>query len=1082
MQEKVILSCLYACIIDSYMAGGTQKIKTTHRGFFIDMVIHCFKDIHSLFYFYLFLVLLGIAFFAASLFINNFTTPFTGDYILQQYAFYTNGYDDWWHFIKTGEFILYDTNTFLGVNNIGSNSFYYLFDPFFLPILLFPRQIIPQGMAITTIFKIALSGLSFYAYMRVLGASKRASKITGIAYAFSGWITWYLWFNHFTGMAITFPLILLGIEKLLKNKNPLILIGSICLLGFVNFFFMFTFVLCGFFYFVFRYFQEFNKRLMKDNLIIILLSLLSFAIGIAMPMMIVLPSLSYVLSSPRASSNGILSYLREALKSGNLKKVFDLLFNWTSLSNNEQNKARFLFPFIEFIFPVTTCRGTSLTIYAGDTYDNVSGSFYCFIPMLLLLFPAFKTSLKNRHYSVLIPLVFFIFALFTPIFYYLFHGFTQAYSRWTLFVVTSIMAYSGLYLDEIKKEDNYVVLIQSTAILIIMVLIGGFVGQTIISQYKTYFSERLPIWLVTSLEILYIFLLAIALIVVKNVKKHGFYWVFTGFLSLEVIIMGALVINGHGVEKYAFVNKGISKNNELYSLVSKTSKNDKSFYRSYSSLGSEVAYNDGMRNGYNGINMFHSAYNYNTADFCNWSSITNGRSPSSWYGTYVQKRINVDTLLGVKYYYIENDYFAKQNRSEATSDSFTYNIPFNYLDISSEYSSNVFKIYKNCDYLDFALTFDSYYVVDGNPTKSSMYSGLNNGFRNTLVNEELYLRACLVNNYRESGVIKDLENNHQDINLYSEANRTLNDYFTNLKIGKFDNLKSTDDAVLTYYDFGGSSEKALDVDANVYLTLGMSESKYPKVSNLLNSDSYQRYVTVIESKDSYFPNYDAKGNIYYVTSTYERGFENDIYFVDTDDKIVAFDDHNDGFCNNYRDGKEERGFYIKPTYSLNTDGSISIVKDAPKIKKIIFVSRGDKVDLNRSISIDTYTNYMVKISSLKENQLNDIKTTNNKYTFSTNFDKERIVVTRLAYEEGFKLFMKDDHGIKKDINVFNAQGGFVSFISGTGKCTYTLSYYTPNLKNGSLISSISILVYLSMVVSYVYLDLRKKEHLILQSI
>lgn len=102
-------------------------------------------DRNSAFYYYLVLVGIGILFFATSLFTNYFTTPYTGDYVAQQFAFYTNGYDDWWHFFTTGEFVLYDTNTFLGASNIGSNSFYYLFDPFFMPILLFPRVLFLKG-------------------------------------------------------------------------------------------------------------------------------------------------------------------------------------------------------------------------------------------------------------------------------------------------------------------------------------------------------------------------------------------------------------------------------------------------------------------------------------------------------------------------------------------------------------------------------------------------------------------------------------------------------------------------------------------------------------------------------------------------------------------------------------------------------------------------------------------------------------------------------------------------------------------------------------------------------------------------
>ena len=371
------------------MTANMHEIKPNLWRKFIVKISPIFTNINSLFYYYLFLVLLGLVFFASSLCINYFTTPFTGDYVTQQYAFYTNGYDDWWHFFKTGEFILYDTNTFLGVNNIGSNSFYYLFDPFFMPILLFPRQFIPQGMEIITIFKMALSGLVFYAYMRTLGASRRASKITGIAYAFSGWVTWYLWFNHFTGVAVAFPLILLGVEKALKKKNPLILMSAICLIGFINFFFMFCYVLCALFYAVFRYCQTIKTRTKVDNLITTSIVLGGFVVGTLMPMMVVLPSMIYSISSPKASNNGYFHYLVNALKTANLKKFFELLTSWSAITNNSQNKARHLYPFIEFIFPVTSCRGTPLPFLAMKpmtTWLDLSIALYqCYFYYSLLL-------------------------------------------------------------------------------------------------------------------------------------------------------------------------------------------------------------------------------------------------------------------------------------------------------------------------------------------------------------------------------------------------------------------------------------------------------------------------------------------------------------------------------------------------------------------------------------------------------------------------------------------------------------------------------------------------------------------------
>ncbi|MBO4856037.1 MAG: YfhO family protein [Bacilli bacterium] len=1055
------------------MTANTQNINLKQSASFISKILVPFKNINSLFYYYLFLVVLGVVFFSTSLFINNFTTPFTGDYVYQQYAFYTNGYDDWWHFFKKGEFVLYDTNTFLGVDNIGANSFYYLFDPFFMPILIFPRQLVPQGMAILTIFKMALSGLAFYAYMRRLGASRRASKITGVAYAFSGWITWYLWFNHFTGVAVAFPLILLGIENVLKKKNPTVLMSAICLIGFINFFFMYSYVLCALLYASFRYIQTVKTRNKNDNLIILLLIVAGFVVGIMLPAMTVFPSLLHALSSPRASSNGFFNYLVEALKKGNLKRAFELLITWTSLNNSALEKARTIYPFVEFVFPVISCRGTSLMIYGSDTYDNVAGSFYCFLPMLLLLFPAFRSSIKKKHFSVLVALGFFLFALFTPCFYYMFHGFTVAYSRWTLFVVTSIMAYAGLYLDEIKK-DNYVVLVQSCAILIIVVLISGLLAQTIIATENSMFKERVPIWLAVSLESLYLLILTTVLCLIKAKKKPSFYWVFTGFLVAEISIMGGLVIYGHGVEDYSQTNKGYVKNDCLHSIVERISKEDPAYYRCYSSLSCSEAPNDGMRNGYNGIGTFHSVYNYNTADLCNWSSITNGKAPASWMGTYVQKRINLDTVLGVKYYLVEDDYFAKQNRISVSSEDFRYNVPLNYFDISSDYDNHEFLVFENKDYIDFALTFDNFYVVNGNPTTNKPYEGIYEDDRRVLLNEDLYLKTAIINSYREQSIVDELRN-QTDISELPAQNKTINDLYYSLSINRYGNPDSGQDALLTYYDFATANENNLDVNASVYLSLNSSTTKYEKLSRVAIADREQRYVEVIESTGEYFPNYDSKGNIYYLTASFDQGYGTDIYFVDTNNKIVTFDNHNDEYTNAGRSGKEERAFYISPTYELDSNGELIITKDAPKIKKIIIVNRGKKVNFSHNIAIDTFTNHETKIASLKANTVFDVTSSTNKWTFKSDFASKRIVVTRLAYEDGFKLKMTDSAGNKKDVEVFNAQGGFVSFISGVGECSYELVFETPNLKMSSLISSFGVFAYFATIVSYVFIDMKQKE-------
>ena len=1043
-------------------------------------------NIHSLFYYFLFLVVMGIVFFATSLFINYFTTPFSGDYCLQQFAFYTNGYDDWWHFFTTGEFVLYDQNTFLGVDNIGSNSFYYLFDPFFLPILLVPRQLVPQGMAVLTIFKIAASGMTFFIYMRYLGASRTASKITGFAYAFSGWMAWYLWFNHFTEVAIVLPLILLGIEKTLKEKKPWILAASLCLMGFTNFFFLVCFALCGFLYAMFRYFQTLKTRSWQDNLWVLLFGFLGFLIGILMPMMVVFPAAMHAINAPRAKNSGYLANMKEAFEAANFNKIFRLLTSWKEVGDNGwtyRNEGRQYYPFIDFMFPVTSDRGTPLTTFYNDTYDNVAGSTYCFLPMMLLLAPAFVDSMKKRHFSVIIAVAFFVVALFTPACYFLFHGLTEGYSRWTLFVTTSLLAYTGLYLDKIKERPFYDLII-GYVFLMIMMVVAGLCAIYITKHYHIHpndaetivYDERVPIWLAMLLEGIYLTILVGVLILIYFKKKVRFYTFFTGFIVLEVALMGAFVIQGHGVNDYYYVNKGVIKNDALHSLVRQVYKDDKSYYRSFSSLASETAYNDEMRNGYNGSNMFHSVYNFNTADFCNWSSITHGTSPNSWSGTYVQKRPNLDTLLGVKYYYVEDDYFDYQNRADGTSKDFKYNVPFNYVDVSDTYKSDEFRVYKNMDYIDFALTYDNVYEVYGNPTEEAngkdsytLYTAT--GYKSVMLNEEMYMSGAIINTFRDESVVPNIKDNYSDITVSQPLEKRLSDYYFHLNSGF---------ATYTLYDIKSARDSSLSLTAKEYLELCNPDNDtfkhYTSGKPKDDVDNYRRYVEVIESKIEYFSNYDPRGNVFYITASFFKNHEVDIYFVDINNKIITYDNHNDGFLDSGRSGKEWRAFYITPQYGLDENGQLVITKDAPKIKKIILAARNSGFEFGGyDIWIDTYTKHESKMNKLKEYAVTDVKSSANRYSFKTNFDKNRVVVTRLAYEKGFKLKMIDENGIKHNVDVFNGQGGFVSFISGKGACSYTLEFYTPNLAIGSLISSISTFIFSSSIVGYLFIDMKKKE-------
>ena len=1049
------------------------------------------KDIRSPFHYFLFLMALGVLFFATTLFDNFFTTAFTGDYCSQQFSFYTNGYDDWWHFIKTGDFVLYDENTFLGVDNIGSNTFYYLFNPFFLPILLCPRQLIPQGMAVLTIIKISLSGIAFCYYLKYLGASNRAAKITGIAYAFSGWMTWYLWFNHFTEIAVLFPLILLGIEIVLQKKKPWFLMASICVLGFVNFFFCICLVMCAFLYAMFRYFQRLRLNNWKDNLLILLYGFLGFFVGLMLPFMIFFPATMHALTSSRASS-AEREFFMTALKNHDFKNIWKFLTSWTAVNNGSRDKARSLYPFIDFIFPVTSDRGTPLTKYGNETYDNVAGSQYCFLPMTMLLVPAFIDSFKKKHFSVIVPLAFFIFALFTPAAYYLFHGITAAYSRWTIFVVTSVLAYTGLYLDKLTKTKWWILVIGGLSILALSI-VAGISANTIVTKYggENAFSARMSIPIAVAIECVYIAIMCTAIVLMVHFKKHkNLYHVFTGFLVFEIGIMGALVIDGHGVGNYAYVNKGYTKNDALHALTKEVKKNDDSYYRSFSSLGSSDASNDGMRNNYNGSNFFHSIYNYNVADICNWSAIINGTAPSNWSGNYIQKRPNLDTVLGMKYYYVEDDYFMYQKRSEATSERFRYNVPLGYVDITNDLKKNdQFKIYQNYDYIDFALTYDTIYTTYWDYSKSYGYDGLST-YR-ILSLEENYLNAATVNTYNCEQYIEDIKNNHPDIKVTAPSMRSEAYYYRGIYVDPYGTPESQD-ASLTYYDISsgtnssGKEVNSLGLTAKEYVTLlNKDNPTFKKYGEPMSNDKdYRRWVAVVEAYDDNFPNYDPNGNIFFINSSFKANDAVDIYLVDENNEIITYDNHNDGYYNNTGTSKAWRTFYVSPDYNADENGELVATKPAPKIKKIIITSREKLIDdygyttssIPTRFYVDSYTNREARMEKVKTYQVENVKAKTNKYSFTTNFDKERIVVTRLAYEKGFSLTMTDANGKKSNVEVFNGQGGFVSFLSGTGECSYQLEFYTPYIEKAGYVSALGVLAFITSYATYFYFGyIRNKE-------
>ena len=215
-----------------------------------------------------------------------------GDFNVQQIPFYQMAHDS----VRSGN-IFWNWNTDLGVNFIGSYTFYLLGSPFFWLTLPFPSAAVPYLMGPLLILKFACSSVAAYAFLRRF-VSPNNAVIGGLLYAFSGFSIYNVFFNHFHEAIVYFPLILLGLELYMKENRR----GLFGLMVFLS-------ALCNYYFFIGQVFfiliYWFVRMLSGDwdcTLGKFLWLFFEAVIGTAMAGVLLLPSYLAVIQNPRTES------------------------------------------------------------------------------------------------------------------------------------------------------------------------------------------------------------------------------------------------------------------------------------------------------------------------------------------------------------------------------------------------------------------------------------------------------------------------------------------------------------------------------------------------------------------------------------------------------------------------------------------------------------------------------------------------------------------------------------------------------------------------------------------------------------
>ena len=138
------------------------------------------------------------------------------------YHQYAPFFSEFQHKLKEGSSLLYSWNIGMGVNFTALYA-YYLASPLNWLLIFCPKSLVIEFMTYSIVLKIGFSGLSMAWYLR-----KRYQRddfgvaFFGIFYALSGYMAAYSWNIMWLDCILLFPLIMLGLERLVKEKKGML--------------------------------------------------------------------------------------------------------------------------------------------------------------------------------------------------------------------------------------------------------------------------------------------------------------------------------------------------------------------------------------------------------------------------------------------------------------------------------------------------------------------------------------------------------------------------------------------------------------------------------------------------------------------------------------------------------------------------------------------------------------------------------------------------------------------------------------------------------------------------------------------
>ncbi len=866
-------------------------------------------------------------------------------------------------------------------------NYYVIGDPLNLLSVAVPTKFTEFLYAFLVLVRLYLAGVSFMYYTRERGVRGDGRVIGAIIYVFCVYAM-LAGVRHpfFILPMILLPLVLAGLEKILKGKKPYLFIISIAICVMSNFYFFYMIVIVTIVYALVRVIYLYKDE--KSKIFISLLKLLGFSlVGVSIACILFIPTVLIFIQDSRTIEGGVVPIAYEF-------KYYQKLLSGM-ISNDSAGHWN----------------------YIGVSPIALIGAYYAF---------------HKRDIQKIILFVLSIIVMLVPFLGSFMNGMSYACNRW-IWAFVFLCAYTvAFYWRDI-------------------ISIKVFTHKKLTLFLMVYFSLILIMENTRRENVIFqILLFSVMLFLLSYINNHKTKW-----FKYKIRIIFAFVISGIALN--AFYIFSVSEGNyvsefidmgEVYSSYESTISNDikhhvkdKSFYR-FASTDDEYLNNKDMNLKVNQV-LKNSIYNdvgnkYFKLDNASNAATIFNRNGIGYYWSLgninVQNYLReIDNKEYALFYYYGNDqrtilsslssikYFVAEEGEVAK-------VPygFKFIDKYFKYAPNMlrnknihkktrvknsanYNVYENQYAMPLGYTYDN--------TVTEKQASKLDGIRK----EELMLESAIVEKEDDLARKDSFKTTDKKLNYIMVAPEE-----EHVKIAKHQiivnkgqskvelNIDSAPNKNLfvNFRNFSFAQKSELDANRDMYDTLSVGER------NLINN--HYRYYT----EDDYARIFINCGDVNKLLLNYRHDLS-------------------------YFNGR--KNFAINMCYSEFERDKVTITFEQPGTYYF------DEIEVVEQ----SFDGYEDKVNALRADSLENVNIETNKITGEIALDKEKLLCLNIPYSDGWKLKVDGKESSLKKVNYMNS-----GVILKSGKHKIELTYCTPGIKIGLVLSIIGILILMVIVLFY----------------